>query len=55
MYDYLHMYRSPPCPGQLVDLLGSHNRSQVVKLGVSPSHILQIKLCEGIMGFAVAG
>ena len=55
MYTYLQMYRSPLSPRLLVDLLGSHNRAKMVELWVSPSHILQIELSEGVMRFPVAG
>ena len=52
---YLHIYNIPSRLGLVVHLLGSHYRSQVEKLRVSPGNILQIELGEGVVRFPVAG
>ena len=52
---YLHIYNIPSLLGLVVHLLGSHYRSQVEKLRVSPGNILQIELGEGVVRFPVAG
>ena len=55
VYNYLHRLWSPLGTSLLVDLLGSHDWTKMEELWISPRHILQVELSEGIMGFPVAG